>query len=57
MEVLFLYKEKAYLLLAPSGAGKSTLATAMTKFHDDISILTDDVIFIEKSGSAMFSGI
>lgn len=51
------YIKKAYLLLAPSGAGKSTLATAMTKFHDDISILTDDVIFIEKSGSAMFSGI
>lgn len=53
----FLYNERAYLLLAHSGAGKSTLATAMTKYHKDISFLTDDIIFVEESGSAIFRGM
>lgn len=53
----FLYKRRAYLLLAYPGSGKSTLATAMTKYHRDISFLTDDIIFIDESGSAMFRGM
>lgn len=53
----FLYKGKAYLLMAYPGAGKSTLAMAMTKYYRDIFFLTDDIICVEKDGSAMFRGM
>lgn len=53
----FLYKEKAYLILANPGAGKSTLTTAMVKYHNEISFLTDDIISVAEDGKIMFKGI
>lgn len=53
----FLYKGKAYLILANPGAGKSTLTTAMVKYHNEISFLTDDIISVSEDGKVMFKGI
>lgn len=53
----FLYKDKAYLILALPGAGKSTLSTAMAHYHKDIAFLCDDVICVSCYGKSIYNGI
>ncbi len=53
----FLYKEKAYLVIAFPGVGKSTLTTAMSKHRRDVSFITDDIICVSKEGTTIYRGI
>ena len=53
----FSYHDKAYMVCACPGAGKSTLSAAMTKYHKDIAVLTDDIISIDNSGISVFKGL
>lgn len=53
----FIYCKKAYLVCAYPGAGKSTLSAAMTKYHQNISTLTDDIICVKNDGSSIYNGL
>lgn len=53
----FSYHDKAYMVCACPGAGKSTLSVAMTKYHKDIAVLTDDIISIDNSGIFVYKGL
>lgn len=51
----FLFKNKAYLIIALSGSGKSTLTSALVKYQQ-IDYITDDIICIAADGKTMFNG-
>jgi len=53
----FMYKGKAYLILASPGFGKSTLTTAMIKNQEEIEFLTDDIICVSEDGTQIFNAI
>jgi len=53
----FYYRDKAYLICAIPGAGKSTLSTAIAKYHEDVSFLTDDIICVKEDGQSMYRGV
>lgn len=53
----FVYRKKAYLVCACPGAGKSTLSAAMSKYHKNISTLTDDIICVRNDGAAIYNGL
>ena len=53
----FLYKEKAYLIIALPGSGKSTLTAAMAKHRSDILLITDDIICVSSDGTSIYRGV
>ena len=53
----FTYCNKAYLVCAYPGAGKSTLSAAMSKYHKNVSTLTDDIICVKNDGTSIYNGL
>lgn len=53
----FYYNDKAYLIIALPGVGKSTLNAAITKYHNNTTFVTDDIISVSTDGCHMYRGM
>lgn len=51
-----LYKNQAFLFLAPGGVGKSTFCAAFSSKFDCVS-LSEDILMIDENGSLLYTGI